>query len=267
MFRLAAFPILIVVAVLTAGAGLADDDFLTPNQAATIKKLTALPKDNVAAAFDAEFRPAADHARDGVEKADAILRASGIRRDTRVGDVLAGDGYLVQLLVAAVYQYGRVWANNDPASIDAATGAAWTKRLEDPSAANIARLDQPLSSPFPGYVLDLDLIFSRYAYADAVRRGIDRSAMNHDLFATLKPGGRLVIVDARAGDDADPASAAALCRVPEALVRKELESAGFRFVSSGSELRDKGDASSASACGAEAARRSMDRLLLVFEKP
>lgn len=225
-----------------------------------------LPSDNVRAALEDEFRPAADRARDASEKIEEVLRASGIAREMRVADLRAADGYLAQILGPAVKWFGKVWANNDPASLDAATAEAWKKRLDDPSAADIARLDNPVTAPFPSYADHLDIVFSRGAYSDAVARGVDRGAMNAAIFAALAPGGKYVLVDARAAEGSAADQAATLCRVPEALVRKEIEAAGFRLAASSTALDESADAGQESACRG-AAGRMPDRFLLVYEKP
>jgi len=229
-------------------------------------EITALPADNIRDALDAEFRPVADRARDPIEDPEAILRAAAIARGMRVVDLRAGDGYLSQLLVVAVHRYGRVWANNDPASLDARTAAAWKTRLEDPSSGDIARLDLALTSPLPAYAVRIDILYSRGAYHDAVARGVDRSAMNKAVFEALAPGGRYLIIDARADDHADPVAASALCRVPETLVRSEVEAAGFQLVKASTSLRVKTDPAASAACQFPAAER-IDRFLLVYEKP
>lgn len=231
----------------------------------TMEEVLSLPADNVRDALESTDRPVADRTRDAIENGEAILRESAIARGMRVADLRAGDGYLSQLAVAAVRR-GRVWGNNDPASLDAATAEAWKVRLADPSMADVARLDNPLTFPLPAYAFGQNIVFSRGAYHDAVARGVDRAAMNKAVFEATTAGGLYVIVDARADDEAEPQAAAALCRVPEKLVRSEVEAAGFRFVRASTSLRTEADRAGSPACE-KPASRPLDRFLLIFEKP
>jgi predicted methyltransferase len=269
----------LLLPLLLASAAIADDPSRSPasppaaappkapEPSESMRRLMDQPADNVKSALEHELRSAEDRARDGVEKTEQILRAAKVARGMRAADLRAGDGYFAQVLVQAVHRFGRVWTNNDPASVDEATAAAYLQRLHIPSNADIGSFSNPTEKPLSAWANQLDLVFSRNVYADAVARGIDRQGMHANVFQQMKPGARYIVVDARAAGGQHAEAAAKLCRVSEELVRKETEAAGFRFVSSAGDLRDFGDDASKSACGAEKGLRPTDRFLLVFEKP
>jgi len=71
--------------------------------------------------------------------------------------------------------------------------------------------------------------------------GVDRAKMNAKLFAALKPGGFLVLADHAAKEGADVSVGKSLHRIDEAIVRKELEAAGFKFVAEADFWRVPGD--------------------------
>ncbi len=248
--------LLAVVAAVSA-----EDSAPKSGPSGSLKDLLALPADNVRDALDSEYRSAEDRLRDGPEKTEAVLRASGIARGMRVVDLSAGDGYFAQVLALAVRRFGKVWGNNDPASIDPATAEAWKKRLNGPGGADVAELALSLGSPLPPYVTGIDVVFARGTSHDATRRSIDHAAIHRSVLAALTPRGRYVVVDARASGD--EARSAELCRADVKAVRKEIEEAGFRLVSESDALRNTADSTSKSACGSATA----DRFLLVFEKP
>jgi len=204
-------------------------------------------------------RSTQDVARDAGEKPAAIALFANIQPRMRVADLRARDGYLTEVLALAAYPYGRIFADNDPDGF--ADAQDWRARLDKPILADTARFDLSLASPLAAYVANLDVVISAGAYADAIRRNIDRDAMNATVMRALHPGGLYVISDARAADDA-----VTLCRVTEATVRAEVERAGFRFVESSDALKEPADDHGASACQS-AHGQSLDRFLLKFEKP
>ncbi len=209
-------------------------------------------------------RMAQDLARDADEKAAAIVTFAAVEPRKTVADLRARDGYLTEVLALAAYPYGKVFANNDPDSLGAADAQAWSARLDGPELSDTARLDLPLASPLPQYAIGLDVVVSAGAYADAIRRNIDRKAMNASVMQALAPGGLYVIADARAA--AGPGDGAALCRTSEKQVRAEVESAGFTFVEAGNALSEAGDKHTASACQPTRGQ-APDRFLLKFKKP
>jgi predicted methyltransferase len=77
---------------------------------------------------------------------------------------------------------------------------------------------------------------------------VDRPAMNAAMFRALRPGGSLVVIDhlAAPGTASEPASAKevaeTLHRMDEALLRSELEAAGFQFAGEAEFLRNADDA-------------------------
>jgi predicted methyltransferase len=229
----------------------------------SVAEMLELPADNVRDALDSELRSPDDRTRDGAEKTEALLRAAGVARGMRVVDLAAGDGYFAQALAFAVRRFGKVWAGNDPSSMDPATAAAWKKRLQGPGGADISELTVALGKPLPPYVMRVDLVFGRGTSHEAIARSIDRTAIHKSALAALSPGGRYVVVDARAANGNDEQRSAALCRASEQNVRKEVEDAGFRFVAASDALRNTRDPVTSSACG----KASADRFLLVFEKP
>lgn len=267
------FPALLVLAIALAGLPLPSvaapgdpaqgADEAPADRKAWIQKMIDLPADNVKAALEDPSRSDADRARDAEERSEAVLREAGIARDMRVGDAHTGDGWFARLLLLATRRFGRVYAANDPASVDPATAAAWKKRLEDPANADIAKADGPLSAGMPGWVRPLDVVFLRDAARETGAAGFDRVAMHAGVFAATRSKGRYVVIEARAADGESTESAAAKCRADEGATRRDVEAAGFRFVASSEALRDVGDDRRGSACGSGA----RDRFLLVFEKP
>ena len=65
--------------------------------------------------------------------------------------------------------------------------------------------------------------------------------MDRKLFAALKPGGVLVIADHAAKAGADISVGKSLHRIDEAVLRREVEAAGFKLVAEGDFWRHPDD--------------------------
>ena len=67
---------------------------------------------------------------------------------------------------------------------------------------NVVHLTRSFDDPVSADVRDLDLITFLFFYHDTTYLNVDRAEMDRKLFASLKPGGVLVIADhsARPGD-------------------------------------------------------------------
>ena len=105
----------------------------------------------------------------------------------------------------------------------------------------VTLLLRPFDDPTPPEVRDVDLITFFFFYHDTTYMEVDRAAMNKKLFALLKPGASLVIADHSAEAGAGTSVGKSLHRIEEAVLRKEVEAAGFKLVAEGNFLRQPGD--------------------------
>ncbi len=97
----------------------------------------------------------------------------------------------------------------------------------------------------------------------------DRAAMNRALFAALRPGGVLGVVDHNARDEDGTRVAQSLHRIARDVVVREILAAGFRADAEASFLRNPADARDCNdAPGAAGDRRgTSDRFVIRFVKP
>jgi len=158
----------------------------------------------------------------------------------RVMDVSAGRGYNTELLARAVGSTGQVYAQNSPSMPEAAR-TAMEERLKKPVMSNVTHVLREFNEPVPPTVRDLDLITFNFNYHDTVYMGVDRARMNRALFDGLKPGGILIIADHSAKPGAGLEVTKSLHRIDEAVVKKELEAAGFRLINTADFLRNPRD--------------------------
>jgi predicted methyltransferase len=213
-------------------------------------------------------RTEADRALDAGRHPAELLAFLGLRPGMRVAELAAGGGYTTELLARAVAPGGVVYAVNNQVFLGF-VGEAWAARLQRPAMAGVVRVDRELDSPLPPEASGLDLVVMFAVYHDTVWLKTDRAAMNRAVLAALRPGGAFVVVDSSARDGAGTADAQTLHRIEEAVVRREVEAAGFRLAGEGAFLRNPADARDWNSSPRAAAERrgTSDRFALRFVKP
>jgi predicted methyltransferase len=233
---------------------------------ATVDAARASPE--VRAIVDAPDRAEADRQLDAGRRPAALLTFLDVKRGMRVGEIIAGAGYTAELLARAVAPNGVVYAEN-PLFVLQNTEAEWSARLARPVMKATVRVDRELESPLPVEASALDLVIVNLVYHDIVGLGIDREKMNRAVFSALRSGGRYAIIDHSARPGSGRTYVQTLHRIDEAMVREEVERAGFRLQSESDFLRNPADPRDWSdAPGAAGARRgTSDRFALIFVKP
>jgi predicted methyltransferase len=215
-----------------------------------------------AAIVAAPDRSDADRKRD-INRAPAQwLAFVGAKPGMKILDVFAVYGWKAELLARAVAPDGKVYAQNSEAGLVRVKDRL-EARLKTPAAANIVSTVRPFEDPAPPGMHDFDRVTFSYAYHDLTNLGFDRAKMHKAFYDALKPSGELVVSDYSAKPGAG-AGVATLHRSDEALVRSEVEAAGFKFVEQGDFLRVPADARDAhSHSGAE----PVDTFMMKFRKP
>lgn len=172
--------------------------------------------------FPAAHRPVApivssrwstEEARDQVKEAERVMDLSGITPGMTVADIGAGEGYYTIRLSARVGPKGRVLAQDVVASVrDKLADRVYRERLDNVSV----KLGEPADPKLPGGSFDRILMIHMYHEIAAPYEFLWR------LRPALRPGGRVVIVDA----DRPTANHG----TPPALLACELAAVGYRQV-------------------------------------
>jgi predicted methyltransferase len=173
-------------------------------------------------------------------------------------DVSAGAGYTSQLIALAVAPNGKLWAQAQR------VGPSLTKRMADHPQPNLIVVERSFEDPLPPDAPPLDLITIVNNYHDISYLPVDRAKMNARLFASLKPGGHLVIVDHSARPGTGISDGKTLHRIDEAVVRDELKAAGFVLEAEGQFLRNPNDSRAESS---NDPKEPTDKFALRFVKP
>jgi predicted methyltransferase len=199
-----------------------------------------------------------DRRMDASRNPAQFLPFTGVAPGMVVLDVSAGAGYTSQLLALSVGPQGKVYAQRTQ------PGDALTKRLAEHPQANFIPVYQPFEDPVPPGAPRLDLVTIVNNYHDIAYLPVDRAKMNQRLYAALKPGGRLVIVDHAAKAGTGVSVARTLHRIDQALVIAELTQAGFVLDGEGQFLRNPSDTREASSGDGQA---MSDKFVLRFLRP
>jgi predicted methyltransferase len=157
--------------------------------------------------------------RDQEEAPGRALDLIGIVPGMVVADVGAGSGYMTVRLAQRVRPTGKVYANDlQPAMLRALQSKARAEPLANVEIVEGTETDARL----PAGVMDLALlmdVYHEFSHPQEMLRSIRSS---------LKPGGRLVLVEYRAEDPTIPIAPTHRMSVADA--RREVEAAGFTLV-------------------------------------
>lgn len=222
---------------------------------------------HIAAALADPGRPAADVARDGPRKPGELLAFAEVKPGQQVADFIMGGGYFTRILSAAVGPEGRVHAYQPDEFIK--FQASYGESLDQVAGSygNVTASRESLGA------LDLpdglDLVLTVQNYHDLHLSAFPKDwagKVNAEIFRSLKPGGHYVIVDHVAAPGAGLEAAQKVHRIEPAIVRQEVEAAGFQFVAESPLLRDAADPHAASVFD-PSIRGKTDQFVMKFRRP
>ncbi|HEX8232669.1 MAG TPA: methyltransferase domain-containing protein [Caulobacteraceae bacterium] len=197
----------------------------------------------VAAAVADPGRPAEDTARDANRHPAELAVFAGVKPGDTVLDVLPGGGYFTRIFAKIVGPTGRVVAVV-PSEIAGKYDSEKNARAAAAAYPNVMVAVEPLLQAHPEHANAVDVIWTSQNYHDfhtPLLGSPDVAELNRQVFQVLKPGGVYIVVDhvAQAGSGARDADT--LHRIDPALVRKEVEAAGFVFDGESNLLRNPAD--------------------------
>lgn len=213
-------------------------------------------------AMMAPGRPADEKALDAKRKPADVLAFFGVKPGMKVIDIDAATGYYSELLAAAVGPTGTVYAQNGKRM---AMNKEAMKALNDRVARvqNIKLTEAPENDL--GMDGQLDFALLSLHLHDVYNFGGKDAALGllRGIYASLKPGGRLGIID-HVGDAG--ADNKALHRIPMATVEDLLTEAGFEIEAHSDVLHHPEDNHTMMSRD-EKIRRMTDRMVIRAVKP
>jgi predicted methyltransferase len=186
--------------------------------------------DAYAEALASPTRTDKDRAADAARKPAELLRFAKVKRGQKVADFIMGGGYVTRILSAAVGPKGKVYAYQ-PAEFIAFRAAYGTEQDDVAKGhANVVPVRPSLSAfALPERV---DTIITVQNFHDLYLKPMPAGTADKAiaaLYASLKPGGTLIVVDHVALPGTGIVAADTVHRIDPAFARAEIEKAGFRF--------------------------------------
>ena len=166
--------------------------------------------------------------REAWQKPDQVMDALHVAEGTTVADIGAGGGWFTMRLARRVGPNGRVYA----VDVQRLMIEAITRRIEREGLADIVK---PILGEYDDPKLPADARPDAVLIVDAFPEMQEPVLMLKNVARTLKPQGRIGIIDYREGDGGPGPDAAE--RVPPTLVISQAAAAGLKLVDQHTFLR------------------------------
>lgn len=208
---------------------------------------------------------------DAGRKPAEVLRFFGVRPGIQMLDLFGMNSYWAEIDTPVIGPKGRVTVWQPTQFYTAKSLENWQKAAG--KLANVSLIVSPFEAPvWPDRRYDLALINLDYhdTYWQNAQRGIPRQEPGEwlkRLYAAIKPGGVVGVVDHVATAGSDPRqSVEALHRIDPAIIRADFERAGFKLEAESPVLRNPADDHSKLVFD-KSIRGHTDRVVYKFRKP
>jgi predicted methyltransferase len=210
-----------------------------------------------------------DASNDARRKITDVMVFSNVKPGDKVLELLPGSGYFTRVFSGIVGEKGHVYAlwADEYVKVDGDEFPPFEKLAADPHYSNVSVLRQPaaqLSVPEP-----VDIVFTSqnyHDYPDKFMGKVDPVAFDKQVFAALKPGGLFIVIDHVAPAGSGMADTDTLHRIDPAIVKKQVESAGFVFAGESNVLRNPNDPHTIKVFD-KSIRGHTDQFIYRFRKP
>lgn len=222
--------------------------------------------EDLAAALDNSDRSQQDKDRDAARKPAEVVAFIAIEPGMTVVDLMAAGGWYTEVLSIAAGPDGIVYSQNPATMLKSRGGAsdkALTARLADERLKNVVRKDGALGE-IDIAPESIDVAFTALNFHDTYNfGGAEAAGAQLDaIYAILKPGGVLALIDHRGDPDKDNVK---LHRVPKQVAIDLATEAGFIVEAESDVLAHPEDDRTKMVFGP--IRGQTDRFLLKLRKP
>lgn len=214
-------------------------------------------------------RPDADRARDERRKPAKVLEFFGVKPGMTVIEIMSEGGYYTEILSRVVGESGAVYSHNNKMYYDFQSDKFVKQRLNNNRLPNVIRHDTELSD-LKLADNSLDAVFIMLVYHDFYWSEDNPIKVLEQLYAALKPGAILAIIDHSAPDNSGTTAAQNLHgihRIDEQLVKQKLQSVGFVLDGESDILRNENDPRDKAFFDKSMQNIPTDRFVLRYKKP
>jgi predicted methyltransferase len=211
----------------------------------------------------------ADRSDDARRKIAQVMAFAQVKPGDKVLELIPGSGYFTRVFSGVVGPKGHVYAlwPNEYAA-EAKSDVANLRTLAgQPHYANVSVLTQPaarLDAPE-----SVDVVFTSqnyHDYPDKFMGNVDPVVLDKQVYKVLKPGGVFIVIDHVAPAGSGMRDTDTLHRIDPAIVRKQVESAGFVFDGESDALRNPADPHDIKVFD-KSIRGHTDQFMYRFRKP
>lgn len=215
----------------------------------------------VTAAINDAGRPQANKDLDATRHPAEVLAFTGIKPGDKVIEFVPGGGYNTRLLSKLVGANGKVYSIELMSFPDRMKDAI-KPVTDDKAYANVAVSVQDATKLKVDQAADVAWVSENYH--DFKNMGpfqTDTNGLNKAVFAALKPGGLYIINDYEAAAGSGTRDTQMLHRIDPAVIKQEVQAAGFQFVGEGTALKVANDNL------AERSHQTSSQVMYKFRKP
>ena len=212
---------------------------------------------------------ASDVGDDARRKIADVMVFSKVRPGQKVLELIPGSGYFTRVFSGIVGPHGHVFVlwPNEYAKEAADDVVGSDKLAADAHYSNVSVLKQPAAQLSSPELVDLVFTAQNYHdYPDAFMGKVDPVAFDKQVFAALKPGGLFVVIDHVAPAGSGMSDTDTLHRIDPAIVKQQVESAGFKFEGSSNVLSNPADTHTLKVFD-KSIRGHTDQFIYRFRKP
>jgi predicted methyltransferase len=224
----------------------------------------------IAAAIAEPTRPPTDTVRDANRKPAETLTFAGVKPGDKIGDYAAGAGYFTRLFAGIAGPKGHVYASVPSALLQYPNIVKGIAEIQG-YAVGHPNVSVNFASAIDAarYPEKLDLFWISQNYhdlKDPFMGPVDIAAFNRAVYEALKPGGIYIILDHVAASGSPDNVTDTLHRIEPSVVRREVETAGFRFDGESRVLANPNDPHTAGPFNASIQGKT-DQFIFKFRKP
>ena len=221
----------------------------------------------VAAAVANPDRPDTDTKNDVNRKPAESVAFAGIKPGDKIADLIPGRGYFTRIFSGVVGPKGWVYAFVPTEMDELLKKNNVVIPPVGPKFANVSYLHAPVAK----FVAPekLDVVWTSQNYHDLHNKNFgapDMDAFNKSVFDALRPGGIYIVLDHAAAAGSGARDTETLHRIDPALVKKEVEAVGFKYVGESDVLADPSDDHTQKIFDSSI-RGKTDRFIFKFRKP